>query len=120
MASCPLPHRRKNFEDFFISWLDANLKKTDDDDKNTFIDLRKHVNKIEIFDNSEECVDFITDVEHVKVLLIVSGSFGQPIVPLIYNLSQISSIYVFCVNVQLHQTWSRTFSKVTGEGEFTR
>ncbi|CAF3517679.1 unnamed protein product [Rotaria sp. Silwood1] len=46
--------------------------------------------------------------------MIVSGSLGRHLIPKIYALPQMDSIYVFCQNRSVHQQWATTISKVKG------
>jgi hypothetical protein len=47
-------------------------------------------------------------------LKISSGSLGQKHVPLIENITEINSIYIFCRNKQINEKWSNKYQKVKG------
>jgi hypothetical protein len=51
------------------------------------------VNTVNAFIDADECIDFITDGEQEKIFMIISGTFSQIIVPIVQDISQISSIY---------------------------
>ena len=72
------------------------------------------VNTVNIFTNIDESIDFITDINEEKVFIISSDSFGQLAMPIIHDVPQISSIYIFCEN---NAQWAQQWPKV--EGVFT-
>ncbi|CAF1541544.1 unnamed protein product, partial [Didymodactylos carnosus] len=94
-----------NLENFTVVWLDADIDKTDDchDTKKR---LRTIANHLRTFCDADECIDYISSIKMEQVLLILSGSFGEIIAPLIFELSQITFIYIFCLNKIKHETWS--------------
>ncbi|CAF1339646.1 unnamed protein product [Rotaria sp. Silwood1] len=52
--------------------------------------------------------DYLTDLTDEKISFIVSDAFGQHIVPLIHEIPQIKSIYVFCgVNKSNYEAWAK-------------
>ncbi|CAF1241265.1 unnamed protein product [Didymodactylos carnosus] len=94
-----------NLENFTVVWLDADIDKTDDchDTKKR---LRTIANHLRTFCDADECMDYISSIKMEQVLLILSGSFGEIIAPLIFELSQITFIYIFCLNKIKHETWA--------------
>ena len=61
----------------------------------------------------DRCVSCIRDqCENKRVFLIASGSLGQNLVPKIHDFPQVYAIYIYCVNVEFHQTWTQKYSKV--------
>jgi hypothetical protein len=61
-----------------------------------------------------ECVDFIKNIKEEKVFMISSGAFGQTTVPIVHDMPQVSSIYIFCDNKTRHEQWTKEWSKVKG------
>ena len=45
--------------------------------------------------NVDECIDFITDLEHQNVLLIMEKSIGMSIISRIHDIGQINGIYLY-------------------------
>lgn len=45
--------------------------------------------------NVDECIDFITDLEHQNVLLIMEESVGMNIISRIHDIDQINGIYLY-------------------------
>jgi tetratricopeptide (TPR) repeat protein len=109
--------RRSRFltvENFIIIWLDFNIHQSNQDNQNSIAQLRRIVNSIQTFTDSDRCIDYLTDVQNEKVVLIVSGSFGQQVVHLIYEITQLVSIYVFCGDKVEHSQWASNYKKVKG------
>ena len=46
--------------------------------------------------------------------MIISGALGQHIVPVVHNMSQVDSIFIFCSNKQYHEQWTKEWSKIKG------
>ena len=97
-----------------LIWLDSSIDASNSDCQNTIINLRDAVNTINIFSNSEECMDFLKDVTDEKACIIISGALGQTMVPQVHNLSQVDSIFIFCRNKEYHEAWANDWSKIKG------
>jgi tetratricopeptide (TPR) repeat protein len=105
----------ENLEDFSLIWLDSNINKTADCSEmiNT---LHSIINNLKTFDNIDECIDYINSVAiNERFFLIVSGQFGEKILPNIYQSSKIISIYIFCYDKIKHEKWSNQYKpKIQG------
>jgi tetratricopeptide (TPR) repeat protein len=100
----------KNLEDCIIVWLDLWFyAKPHHIEK-----LRAVVNYLKIFDNIDDCMQYVSAIKQEHVFLIVSGRTGKHIIPLVHNLSQLNSIYIFCIKAQTHRIWSSKYPKVKG------
>ncbi|CAF4788794.1 unnamed protein product [Rotaria sp. Silwood1] len=102
-------------DDFTIVWLDNGIERTKGNrDTKLFIQqLVRH--RLLTFDDPDKCIDDITDEPTTKrIFLIVSNTFGQHVVPLIYEIPHIQAIYIYCGNLQLAETWTKPYSKVSG------
>ncbi len=101
-----------NLESFACLWLDQNVNSTDDN-RETQQELRQVINYLRTFDKSDKCEQYIRQITHEKVVLIVSGSLGQQVVPRLHSLPQFSACYVFCGDKQANEQWAKQYSKVT-------
>jgi hypothetical protein len=102
-------------DDIILIWLDASVNKNNRDDQHSIIELRRIFNSIFIFTEKEKCLKFINNfMNKNKLILIVSGSLGKEILPQIDNLSQIYSVYVFCLQKINHQCWAQKYEKIKG------
>jgi len=109
-------HTQQSFtiENFIIILLDANLNLNTNDNNSLIIRFQHLVNLILSFHDPDQCIDFISDIKNEKIFLIVTGSLGQNIVPLINNFHQIDSIYVYCSNKSNHEKWANKEKKIKG------
>jgi tetratricopeptide (TPR) repeat protein len=72
------------------------------------------VNDIDIFTKRDEAVDFLTEVHGMNAFLIVEGTLGQHILPLIHDVPQLDAIYLFCTNESEHEQWTKEWIKIKG------
>ena len=100
-----------HLELFSLIWLDAN--DSVQEGRSTQQKLRSIINHLKKFRDGQECQQYIerrspTD----RLVLIVSGQLGREMVPSIYKLRQVSSIYVYCMNKERNKQWASQFTKV--------
>ena len=69
--------RRRVTQNSCLIWLDANLNTSNNDYDHAITELRHSVNSIDTFTDVDQCVDFLTDIEDGKVLMIISSDLGQ-------------------------------------------
>ncbi|CAF3583222.1 unnamed protein product [Rotaria sp. Silwood1] len=97
-----------------LIWLDANINESEDDYKAALHELRCIIASVATFTDVRECLDFLSKIKNKKVVMIVSGSLGQQIIPEIQEWPQLESVYVFCGNQSIHEKWARQIPKVRG------
>ncbi|CAF1274439.1 unnamed protein product [Rotaria sordida] len=77
--------------------------------------LRLLINQLKTFENIDLCEEYIKSLsESDRIVLIVSGTLGQQIVPRVHEHQQIVAIYVYCGNKERNELWTKKFSKVRG------
>jgi tetratricopeptide (TPR) repeat protein len=101
-------------ETFVIIWLDPNITLSNKDIENLIDYLQCIVNSVKIFTDIDQSIDYLSEMINEKVLMIVSGSIGQYIIPLIYEFNQLVSIYIFCENKSKHELWTSKINKIKG------
>jgi tetratricopeptide (TPR) repeat protein len=101
-------------ENFIVVWLESNIRQMDSDAQNSMTRIRRIVNSIKIFTDSYQCIDYLTKVKDERVFLIISELFEQHVVPLITDLAQIASIYIFCDDKLKHKQCAQQCRKVKG------
>ncbi|CAF1271764.1 unnamed protein product [Adineta steineri] len=102
-------------QNFVVAWLDENIDEENNTGcQNTISKLREVVNTVNTFTNMEECVTFITDSKAEKVFMISSGALGQTTIPMIHDMAQVSSIYIFYGNNTRHEQWTKQWPKIKG------
>src|ERR1700728_4107822 len=78
-----------NLETFLLVWLDPNVD-TNNENKMTQICLRQILTSLITFDNVESCEKWLKKYDsNEKIILIISGIYGEQIVPKIHYLSSI-------------------------------
>ena len=102
-------------QNFHLVWLDGNIDKINDEDcRNSITKLRQVVNTVNTFTNADECIDFISGIKEEKAFMISSGAFGQTTVPVVHDMAQVSTIYIFCGHKARHEQWVKQWPKVKG------
>ena len=100
-----------NLEIFCIIWLDAGVNAKDTRD--TEQKLRSIINHLKKFQDVKQCQKYIEQRSPKdRIVMIVSGELGQEIVPSIYKHRQVMSIYVYCIDNEVHKQWADKFAKV--------
>jgi tetratricopeptide (TPR) repeat protein len=106
--------RQRIAQNFLLIWLDANIDESTDDHQSTVAQLRSVVNNINIFTKRDKAIDFLTEVYGMKTFLITDDTIGQQIVPLIHDIPQLDSIYIFSNKQIQHEAWTKKWVKITG------
>ena len=108
------PSGMRVVQNFLVVWADQNIDERDPLYQESIKLLRKSVNTIKTFRSVDEGHGFISSNRGEKIFLIASGSLGQKIVPLVHDMAQVNTIYLFCGNKTLHEEWVKKFPKVKG------
>ncbi|CAF3545496.1 unnamed protein product [Adineta steineri] len=107
MTATPSMSNGIDLDNIYLIWLDA---KVDEETQKHFCSI---IHQFKAFENIEECENYIRDKSYYdRIFLIVSGQLGHQIVPRIYQLRQVCSIYVYCQEKQRNKKWARKFTKV--------
>lgn len=72
------------------------------------------MNDVSIFTNVKECVQFINNIDDIKICMIICGSLGQDAMPDVHNMSQVDSIFIFCGDKENHDQWTKDWPKIKG------
>lgn len=106
------PRKRiSNIEIFTCFWLDQDLSKTKDNE-GTQNELRKIINHLEIFENSDECSQAIQNTTQDKIILISSSSLCHQIISRVHDLPQLSACYIFSQDKPIDNQWTNNYAKV--------
>lgn len=101
----------RQLEIFCIIWLDDN--KQDSDNRATEQHLRSIINRLKRFKNVDQCEKYIRErSSEDRLILIVSGRLGRKLVPIIYTIRQVISIYIYCMDEAGNREWSQKYVKV--------
>jgi hypothetical protein len=100
-------------QNFHLVWLGGSIDKANNDAcRNSITKLRQVVNTVNIFTDVDECIDFITDTKDDRALMVISGELNEIIMPTVQEISQVSAVYIFCENKELHEKWAKGWPKV--------
>jgi tetratricopeptide (TPR) repeat protein len=109
------PHHIRRIQNFLLVWLDSTIDEINNQDCiNTITNLREVVNTVNTFTDVNECLNFIKNITEEKTFMISSGALGQTVVPIVHDMPQVSTIYIFCGNKTRHEQWTKQWSKVKG------
>ncbi|CAF1474357.1 unnamed protein product [Rotaria sordida] len=101
-------------QNFLLLWLDAKIDESSEDYRNSIKHLQRTVNTIKPYRDTEECINYISELENEKAFLIISGALCESVVPRVHNMIQLYSIYVFCRKKEKYEEWAKDWSKVKG------
>ncbi|CAF3539137.1 unnamed protein product [Rotaria socialis] len=87
---------------------------TDEDSRHFIAQIQLIISNIRIITDVDQCINFISNINDKNIFMIVSGSLGQNVVPLIHAMPQLVAVYVFCEDFSCHKQWTRKLSKVKG------
>jgi hypothetical protein len=114
-ASSTTTHNKQRIiQNFLLIWMDASIDPSKKDCQNTLAHLRNIVNDVHLFTEPDQCVDFLTDIKDIHAFLIADGSLGQHIIPIMHDIPQLDTIYIFCDNKSRHEKWTKKWSKIKG------
>ncbi|CAF3636412.1 unnamed protein product, partial [Rotaria socialis] len=101
-------------QNYVVVWLDTNIDEKKEHFQQCIIEVRKIVAALDLFTDVEQCVEYLKRSDGQKFFLITSGSLGQKAMPLIHNMAQVDTIFVYTENEDLHKVWAKDWSKVEG------
>lgn len=101
-----------HLETFLLVWLDPHVESSEENVQ-TQKRLREILTCLITFDNVKACKDWLErSAPDEKIILIVSGAFGQEIVPQIHETLSIVAIYVYCLDVERNKIWAKDYPKI--------
>ncbi|CAF0918099.1 unnamed protein product [Adineta steineri] len=109
----PSTHQRMA-QNYLLVWVDGNIDQTNKDCQNTLTQLRAAVNDVMMFNQSDECIQFLNQMNDEQAFVITSGALGKNLVPEIHDMPKLDAIYIFCGNVSYHQQWTENWKKIKG------
>ncbi|CAF3160698.1 unnamed protein product [Rotaria sp. Silwood2] len=94
-----------------IIWVDPNI----DQSKKIYFDsvtkLQRITSAVYTCSDSEQCINYIDNIDDKKIFLIVSDDLGEKLVPLVHDKPQIDSIYIFSQVKRQRLTWANKWSE---------
>ncbi len=62
--------RQRIAQNFLLVWVDANINQSNKDCQNTLTHLRNVVNDVNIFNQPDQCMQFLKDTQNEKASLV--------------------------------------------------
>ncbi|CAF0724570.1 unnamed protein product [Adineta steineri] len=97
-----------------IAWLNLTTNETNSDINNTINQLQHVAGSFKIFNDVNECIDFITNVTDQEVSLIICNSQSETFISIIEDIPQLHSVYIFNQHQPQSQAWSHRYKKLRG------
>ncbi|CAF1506554.1 unnamed protein product [Adineta ricciae] len=108
-----LNRERINLESYQLIWLDSNTHSViNNDTAVTLTNLRKIVDYTKLYNEKEECIQYIKQTSNTTTFLVCSGSLGEQTIPIVHSMNNIWTIYIFCQNKDYHEKWATNYSKI--------
>ncbi|CAF1141368.1 unnamed protein product [Adineta ricciae] len=112
LSSNILPLRPSTIESIVVVWLDTNADNSNDDYQNILSQLRTIVSTVHTYGDSDECIDFLTDIPNEKVFMVIANPSDKHIITSIHNIHHLDTIFVICDDAVEHQQTNTDWSKV--------
>ena len=109
-------NRRRIIQEFLLISLDINLdsSKAHDAFSRSIADLSDAVSSIYTFMDTDECIDFLTDVKYEKVFMIVQDDVEGNIMFLLHQIPQLSAIFILSNDKSKYKQTTKNWRKVKG------
>ncbi|CAF0897623.1 unnamed protein product [Adineta steineri] len=115
-SSSTRSHRSRNaqtFQNYHLVWLYEGIDDLSNDIySNAIIKLHGVVNTINTFTDVDECINFITDDEEKKIVMIIPGSLCQTIVPIVQDIPQVHCVYIYSEDKEKYEKCIEGWYKV--------
>ncbi|CAF0806957.1 unnamed protein product [Adineta steineri] len=112
-TSDTLQQRRRMVRNYSLLCLDECMDEANQEYQSLFTQLQTNSDNVDIFKQRDECIDFLTDAEeNIKSFLVVKNTTVQQIMPLINDIPQLHSVYIFSNNKSQHEEWTTKWQKI--------
>jgi hypothetical protein len=91
-----LKYERQYIENFVIVWLNIASERNDHRAKTIKEKLQVISNDVEMFSDSDACIDYITNLKNEHIILVLSNYVNQCMFTVIQELSIVSALYILC------------------------
>lgn len=81
-----------------VEWFTLIYLHSSPPDQSKIQKIRRLINFVKSFDDTDDCVAYINSISNQKAILIVSAHFCDSLFPRIENAPQISTIYILSAN----------------------
>ncbi|CAF1440001.1 unnamed protein product [Adineta steineri] len=106
--------RQRMAQNYLLIWVDASIDETNKDCQITLAQLKSVANDVNLFTESDQCIQVLNKVDKQQAFVVTSGYLGQHLVPKIHDMPQLDAIYIFCGDKSRHQGWTQNWTKIKG------
>ena len=99
-----------NRQRFVCVWFDYEINRSKDC-LYTQDELRTVIESFRIFNNIDQCINCIINMENVNIILI---TLNEDMIPIIHSWNQINSIFIFNSNIYDTKYWIKEYKKIHG------
>jgi tetratricopeptide (TPR) repeat protein len=85
-----------DLENIMLIWLNTTINENDDGYRKTRDDLQQINRLSKIFTDSKECMNYIRTIDKAKILLIISETFAEDILPQTDALQTVNCVFIVC------------------------
>jgi tetratricopeptide (TPR) repeat protein len=110
-------HRRANLkmgQNMMLIWLGNDVNDKNEDCHKMVTQLKHLGNTVHAFTDTDQCIDFVTDNYNENVFMIISDVSCQDSVPLIHDIIQLHTIFIFSEKQTKHEQWTKIWPKIKG------
>ncbi|CAF1249930.1 unnamed protein product [Rotaria sp. Silwood1] len=94
VSTWPRFTRCHNIDNSLVIWLDLDINESNPDTTAATNKLQHIVNTVKIFNDTNACIDFLTNAENKIIFMVISNDISEWFVPLIEQLTSLHSIYI--------------------------
>ncbi|CAF3884031.1 unnamed protein product [Adineta steineri] len=107
--------RRRMVRNYSLLCLDECMDEANQEYQNILTQLKTNTDNIKVFKQRDECVDFLTDAEEdIMSFLVLENTMARHILPLMNDIPQLHSVYIFSNIKSQHEEWTTKWQKVSG------
>ncbi|CAF2074701.1 unnamed protein product [Rotaria magnacalcarata] len=99
-----------SIHNFIIAWFDTNLI----DRLDLISEVHQAVKSVITFDKQDTFLDFLTDTHNQEIVVILPSCSLKTLMPIIHNMCQVTSIYVYCTHNNKSKNHIKKWRKVIG------
>ncbi|CAF0851456.1 unnamed protein product [Adineta steineri] len=111
--STVIQSRRRIIRNYSLLWLDECVDQTNKDYENTLKQIQTIAHNINVFEERDACIDFLTDSEEdIKLFLVIKDTISQQIMPFINDIPQLHGVYILSNVEILDEEWTKKWQKI--------
>lgn len=108
--------KRNLLQNHLLIWLDHHIDDMNLDCSHQIAQLREIMNEVYTFQQMDECLDFLTDIDEQYVYMIIAADLGRRLIPCVHSIEWLDRIYIIDNDEtrHSHHLWTTAWPKVRG------